>query len=170
MSREKYIINIDTNKQEFIELIYYDGSKLQINLENKSILAWYNYNNDYEEWYYIKLKQKSFISYISNKMSLFDILNREQVYSVKRYYNNYNKLEELVELNSSTLSQYILPTIDSFLDFNFRKESEYLNYMFKDYMLKDIYSSQDNKVEHTTQNNELDYINYKKSGNNYEVA
>ena len=36
MSREKYIISIDNNKQEFIELIYYDGSKLQINLEDKS--------------------------------------------------------------------------------------------------------------------------------------
>ncbi len=170
MSREKYIINIDSNKQEFIELIYYDGSKLQINLEDKSILAWYNYNNDYEEWYYIKLKQKSFISYISNKISLFDILNREQAYSVKRYYNNYNKLQELVELNSSTLSQYTLPTIDSLLGFNFTQESEYINYMFKDYISKNRYITKNNKLNNITKNNELDYINYKKSGNNYEVA
>lgn len=148
--RQKDLITISGKEKDFIELIHYDGSKLQVDLDDNHILAWYDYENNHEEWFLIDLKKELLIQYLSNKISLFDILHAGIVHSVQREYNDYNSLKRMRQLVS--FNNYELPDKDALLGFDFTKEREYLNYVMKDYSKQNIYDV--SKIEDTELNSE----------------
>jgi len=118
--REIEIVNLNGNSINFMELIYYDGSKLQVSIEDNSILAWHDCKGTYEEWFLIKVDKILFDKYISNKSSLLETLKNGTVQLVKREFDNYNDL--VVILESLNLEEFECPDKDSYLGFNFHEE------------------------------------------------
>ena len=53
--RNKTIIKLKDENKEAVELIYYDGVKLEAVMQDNTILAWYDYANDHEKWFIIKV-------------------------------------------------------------------------------------------------------------------
>lgn len=129
--RNKSIAKYDDKTLELIELIYYDGVKLQVDLDNNIVLAWYDEKASYEEWFYIHLKKNILVKYLSNKLSLLDIMQEGSVDLVYRDYNNYNLLTFAKNITASNRLDYELPDSDSFLGFDFTKDELYLQIMFK---------------------------------------
>lgn len=130
--RTKHSINIMDKLEKFYDLIYYDGPKLQVNIENNQILAWYDYKSDHEEWFLIYLEESSFIQYISNKFSLLNALEEGTVYSVKREYSDYDSIKSIEKITS--LDGYELPDKDSYLGFDFADEIPYFGFSIKEYL------------------------------------
>ena len=112
------IYNVEYN---FIELYYYDGSKLEVDVENKKLLLWYDETDDYELWYYIESEEELMIEYLSNKVTILDVIQKSKVKLGKRYFEDYYDLVEVKALNNNSLKSYELPTNESYLGFNFYK-------------------------------------------------
>lgn len=164
--REKQIITMNGKPSEFIELIYYDGSKLQIDLNNNRILAWYDYFNDYEEWFLINLEKDLFLNYLSNEISLFDIMQKGKVNSVKRYYSEYNTLNDMRHIE--LFDRYELPDNDALLGFDFTREKDYLSHLVKNHnTYNKSYVRYEKKVTHYTHVNKISYS--KQTYSTYDV-
>ncbi len=130
----KILENIDT----FIDVLYYDGIKLQVDIENYNLLVWYDYEETFEKWFYLKSNEKKFKLYISNKITLLELFKNSEVFFVIRDYENYDILEDVTLIND--LNEYKLPSEKSFLGFNFTAEKEYRSYLFKGFRKKLSYS------------------------------
>lgn len=166
--RNKNIVKYKTEKLELIELIYYDGVKLQVDLTNNIVLAWYDELKDNEEWFHIDLKKDIFIDYISNKLSLFDIIKIGKVELIERKYDDYNHLiliDSEVEINA----RYEFPDKDSFLGFDITKEQVYIEHLFKSYVREIKISVQNRKVSYCSKQKQKNY-EYKQKEEIYEVA
>lgn len=158
--RKKQLINIQSNVSEFVELIYYDGSKLQVDLKNNRVLAWYDYENNYEEWFLINIKKDLLIKYLSNELSLLDILYKGLVYSCKRYYDKYNQITKIKQLTS--FDAYEMPDNDAFLGFDFTREKEYLHFVIRDYNLTKKFTHKDkNKAKVLKHKTNINYTTVK---------
>jgi len=166
--RNKNIAKYNGKKLELIELIYYDGVKLQVDLDNNIVLAWYDEKASCEEWFCIRLQKDMLVKYLSNKLSLLDIILEGKVDLVYRDYDNYNLLTFSKNIMASNRLDYELPDSDSFLGFDFTKESIYLQNMFKLYFKKNIYST----TKSTSTSKRVDKIDYKykQKESIYEVA
>ncbi len=129
---------LNNNEESFLDVIYYDGVKLQVNLNNNTVLAWYDSNVNDEEWFYIKANKNLFEQYLSNKTTLLDIVKNSDVSLVNRKYENYNTLDTFKKIND--LNQYELPDDDSYLGFDFTRERGYLGHLMKGYKHNDVLS------------------------------
>ncbi len=126
--RETDIININKKDLKFTALYYLDGPKLEVNTLEKSIIVWYDENDIYEEWFYIKCDALEFDKYISNDISLRKIIKNNIVYMAKRYYQEYDCLKEINRIEDLN-SIDDLPEVDSYLGFNYYYEINPLKYI-----------------------------------------
>jgi len=122
-------IKILENINTFIDVLYYDGIKLQVDIENYNLLVWYDYEETFEKWFYIKSNEKRFKLYISNKITLLELFEKSEVSFVTRDYENYDIIENVTVIND--LNEYKLPSEKSFLGFDFTAEKEYRSHLFK---------------------------------------
>lgn len=164
--RDIFSITINKKQSEFIELIYYDGSKLQIDLENNRMLVWYDYRKEYEEWFLIDLTKELLNYYLSNKSSLLKMIEEGIVYSVKRYYKKYDDIEQKNKLSS--FEKYELPDSDACLGFDFTVEEEYLSHLTKDYIINNIYNFNNEIISLNSSDNESK-ISYTQQASSYTI-
>jgi hypothetical protein len=62
--------------------------KEEINLEQTNLLVWYDYEKNNELWFLIKANKKMLKKYLSNNLSLLDLMRYSKVFLYKRNYNN----------------------------------------------------------------------------------
>ena len=109
--------DFNLNKKCFKEVIYYDGSKLEIDLKNNQLVSWYDAHDEYEEWFYVNVEEKLLISYLSNESTLKDVLINSNTFSCNRYYDDYSLMKDLTKIDC--FDKFLMPTNDSFLGFNY---------------------------------------------------
>lgn len=115
-------------KLEFIELYYFNGPKLSINLQQQYILVWNNEFDNYENWFMIKCSQDLFEKYLTKQVSLLDVIeNCIKIDLIERNYENYDVLKikatniDNIQCSDEKykIKNFILPTKNSFLMIDF---------------------------------------------------
>lgn len=101
---------------EFIELFYYDGMKLGVNIEKKFILIWNDEFDDYETWFLIKTDILNLNKYLKNEISLYEVINNSKVELIHRIYKTYDYLTVIDRIYQ--IDEDNIPTKDSFLGFD----------------------------------------------------
>jgi hypothetical protein len=131
--RDEETITINNKTSKFIELIYYDGVKLQVDLRNNLILVWHNYMDEHEEWFLVKTDRVSLNGYLSCEISLLDVFNTSEVYASKRTYENYDEVFDIEKITQS--DRYEFPSREAYLSFDFTLEKQYFDFIIDDYIL-----------------------------------
>jgi len=129
MKREIDKLTYKENDISFIELVYYNGSKLSVNIEKQYILAWNKEFEEYETWFLIKPPVSYFNSYISGDITLLETIQNSKVELIYRYYDDYETLSIIEE--KPDLSTYNLPGKVSYLGFDFKSEYNYISQINK---------------------------------------
>ena len=123
MSREIDTLTYEDRDYNFIELLYYNGSKLCVNMEQRYILAWNKEFDNHERWFLIKASNSFFNGYISGNMTLLEVMKNSAVETIKRTYDNYDNLV-IIDV-APNLNDYKLPGDVSYLGFDFFSEHNY---------------------------------------------
>lgn len=166
MNREIDTLLYDNKKFDFIELLYYNGSKLCVNMEQQYILAWNKEFSSYERWFLIKVSETSFNGYISGDLTLLDVMKSSQVEIIQRQYDNYENLA-IVDSNPN-LEEYKLPGNISYLGFDFLSEYNYstvLTNYHRSYSIQIV--SKESMIVNSKSNNENIWTNLRVNANHY---
>lgn len=122
---DELIINGEKNK--FIEIIYYDGPKLLIDIFNHSIFLWYKGYSTYESWLKVDTSTNDFKKYIANEVSLLQLMQNPEnsIFKINRMFDSYDVLVS----ERITKEDIRLPKENSFLGFDFRPEIEHYTHL-----------------------------------------
>ena len=130
MNREIDKLTYNTKTLDFIELLYYNGPKLCVNMDKKYILAWNKEFEEHERWFLIKSSSVLFDEYISGKTTLLEVMNNSEIEIIKRAYDDYYTLSTITK--EQNLDDYNLPGEKSYLGFDFLSEYNYSKFVEKD--------------------------------------
>lgn len=125
MKQEK--IKIEDKEIDVIELIYFDGPKMYLSLNEKLLLVWNNEKNIKETWFVIKYETDKLELYAERKITLLELIKQSKLKVCERLFKEYDKLK-IIE-KEPNLTNYILPTknsyiIENLIDMNILKNKE----------------------------------------------
>jgi hypothetical protein len=120
-------IKIEDKEIDVIELIYFDGPKMYLSLNEKLLLVWNNEKNIKETWFVIKYETDKLELYAERKITLLELIKQSKLKVCERLFKEYDKLK-IIE-KEPNLTNYILPTknsyiIENLIDMNILKNKE----------------------------------------------
>lgn len=115
---EKDILKIDDKNHEFFVLFRYEGIKEEVNLKDNYLLLWYDYEDSKELWFLIKANKEYLWKYLSNKLTLLNLMLSSIVYLYERHYDDYDNLKNGKDI-TNVLDQFELPDEDAYIERDF---------------------------------------------------
>lgn len=120
----KNLIYIDNQTKETLTLIFYEGTKEELIIDEQNLLLWVNEFNDFEYWIKINVVNKELLKrYLSNDFYLLDLMKDNNLSLYKRYYNEYETfIFETNEVNKIITKDVYLPKEKAVLGYDFYKK------------------------------------------------
>ena len=122
MKIEKSYLNVDNKKLDTNILVYFDGNKEEVILEDNRVLIWCQEEDSYEKWLSLDVMDSMLLKkYLSNELTLLNLIKNSNLSLYKRYYEKYNELvlDSKINLDDAIKMNLILPNDKAVLGYDF---------------------------------------------------
>ena len=122
MKIEKSYLNVDNKKLDTNILVYFDGNKEEVILEDNRVLIWCQEEDSYEKWLSLDVMDSMLLKkYLSNELTLLNLIENSNLSLYKRYYEKYDELvlDSKINLDDAIKMNLILPNDKAVLGYDF---------------------------------------------------
>ncbi len=122
MKIEKSYLNVDNKKLDTNILVYFDGNKEEVILEDNRVLIWCQEEDSYEKWLSLDVMNSMLLKkYLSNELTLLNLIENSNLSLYKRYYEKYDELvlDSKINLDDAIKMNLILPNDKAVLGYDF---------------------------------------------------
>ncbi len=122
MKIEKSYLNVDNKKLDTNILVYFDGNKEEVILEDNRVLIWCQEEDSYEKWLSLDVMDSMLLKkYLSNELTLLNLIENLNLSLYKRYYEKYDELvlDSKINLDVAIKMNLILPNDKAVLGYDF---------------------------------------------------
>lgn len=94
MKIEKSYLNVDNKKLDTSILVYFDGNKEEVSVENRTIFLYLDEKEDCEYWIKISnINKDLFKNYLKNQEKILELIKNSKISLYKRKYSTYLDME-----------------------------------------------------------------------------
>ena len=121
MKIEKAYLNVDNKKLDTSILVYFDGNKEEVSVENRTIFLYLDEKEDCEYWIKISnINKDLFKNYLKNQEKILELIKNSKISLYKRKYSTYLDMEFVKKLDLANLDKdIVLPNQEAVLGYDF---------------------------------------------------